>query len=276
MSFVRKPGLWVAAALFAVVYAPTLLWLGGRWSMGVWWQIHGFAVFPLAIWLAGRRLRALRPRPPSSSALGFLFLVPAVLFQVLDAMLRFELLSAFSLLLALPGLSLLLLGRERTRAIWFPLLFLGFALPIPLLLARPVHLLLRQIAAVGTERALALLGYDIRRSGFNLQLGPEGLEIADACSGFSTLMALFMVGLLLAYVSRARWWRGAVLTACVFPAAIAANLARCIVLAMLAAAFGGQILDTWIHSASGIATFAVAFVMLLRVERLVLREATAC
>jgi exosortase len=202
--------------------------------------------------------------------------VPAVLLQVLDAMLRFELLSAFSLLLALPGLSLLLLGRERTRAIWFPLLFLGFALPIPLLVARPVHLLLRQIAAVGTERALALLGYDIRRSGFNLQLGPEGLEIADACSGFSTLMALIMVGLLLAYVSNARWWRGALVTAAVVPAAIVANLARCILLAMLTAAFGGKILDTWLHSASGIAAFIAAFALLLQLDRLMLREARSC
>jgi exosortase len=264
----RKPGLWAVALLFALVYAPTAVWFVERWSMGVWWHIHGFVVFPVAIWLARSRLRSLPPAPPSSSAWGFLFLAPAVLLQVLDAMLGFEIVSAASMLLAIVGLALLLLGRERTRAIWFPLLFLGFAIPIPLFVARPIHLALRQIAAVGTEGVLSLLGYDVHRDGYHLSVGPERLEIADACSGFSTLMAMLMIGLLLAYLSRARLWRGLLLVLWVFPAAAAANVARCVLLAMFMAAFGGGILDTPLHPISGMLTFAIALGLLLGLERL--------
>jgi exosortase len=266
----RRARPWILAALFALVYAPTAAWFVERWSMGVWWHVHGFVVFPLAFWLARARLRSLPPEPPSSSALGFLFLAPAALLQMLDAMLGFEILSAVSMLLAIAGLALLLLGRRRAKAIWFPLLFTGFAIPIPLLVARPIHLALRQVAAVSTEGALSFLGYDVHREGFHLRVGPEQLEIADACSGFSALMAMLMVGLLLAYMGRTRLWRGALLVLSVLPAAVAANVARCVLLSMLIAAFGGGILDTAVHPVSGMFTFAAALGLVLAAERLVL------
>ncbi|MCK6458646.1 MAG: exosortase/archaeosortase family protein, partial [Planctomycetes bacterium] len=185
-------------------------------------------------------------------------------------MLGFEILSAVSMLLSIAGLSLLLLGTRRAKAIWFPLLFTAFAVPIPLFVARPIHLALRQVAAVSTEGALSFLGYDVHREGFHLRVGPESLEIADACSGFSALMAMLMVGLLLAYTGRARLWRGATLVLLVFPAAVAANLARCVLLSMLIAAFGGGILDTAVHPVSGMFTFAAALGLVLAFERLLL------
>jgi exosortase len=248
------------------------MWLVERWSMGVWWHVHGFAVFPIAVWLARARLRSLPPAPPSSSALGFALLAPAALLQALDAMLRFEILSAVSMLLAIAGLALLLLGRERAKAIWFPLLFLGFAIPIPLFAARPLHMALRHIAAAGTGSALDLLGYRVERAGLMIEVGAERIEIADACSGFSTLSALLMVGLLLAYTSRARPLRGGLLVASVFPLAVAANVLRCIFLSMLIAAFGGDILGTMLHPLSGIVTFALALGAMLGLERRLVKE----
>ena len=272
----RAPGVWAVAALLALIYLPTAAWLVERWSLGVWWHLHGFVVFPVALLLAWRRLRALPEAPPSSSALGFLFLAPAVLLQVLDAALGFQLLSAVSLVVALPGLSLLFLGRERTKAIWFPLFFLVFAIPIPLFVARRIHLVLRHIAAVGTEEVLAWMGYDVYRNGTQLQVGPEGIEIADACSGFSTLTALFMVGMLLAFLARTRWWRGALVVLWTFPAAVAANLVRCVILAMLVVAFGAGILETLVHPVSGVLTFLAAFGLLMLLDRLVLKRRRPC
>ena len=134
--------------------------------------------------------------------MGFLFLVPAVLLQVLDALVQFEILSAVSLVLAIPGLSFLLLGKERTKAIWFGLFFLVFAVPIPLMVVRKIHLALRYIAAIGTEWMLSF-GYEVEREGTLLTFnGTEKIQIADACSGFATLMALSMAGLLMIYLTR--------------------------------------------------------------------------
>ncbi len=263
----RATGLALMALLLALVYYPTVAWLVHRWSLGVWFQLHGFAVFPIAGWLAYLRLRRFRGAPPTPSAWGFLFLLPALLLQVLDAALRTELLSAVSFFLIIPGLCLLFLGRERTKAIWFPLLFLGFAVPIPLVAARSVHLVLRHVSATGTAHVLDFMGYEVSRQATSLQVGPYAIEIADACSGFSTLTALLMVGLLLAYMARARWPRAALLMALVFPIAMLANLVRCIVLIMLVAAFDTDILGTMVHPGSGVATFLLGLLLLMAVER---------
>jgi exosortase len=263
----RAIGLATMALLLALVYFPTVAWLVHRWSLGVWFQLHGFAVFPIAGWIAYLRLRRFAGPAPAPCSWGFAFVLPALALQVLDAALRTELASAVSFFLIIPGLCLLFLGRERTKAIWFPLLFLGFAVPIPLVAARGVHLVLRHAAATGTAHVLDFLGYEVSRQATTLQVGPFTVEIADACSGFSTLTALLMVGLLLCYLARTRWVRGALLMALVFPIAMLANVVRCIVLVMLVAAFGSDILGTMLHPASGVATFLLGLLLLMAVER---------
>jgi len=263
-------GLWAVGLLLVLTYVPTILWLVHRWSLGVWFHVHGFAVIPIALWIAWGAIRKMDGAPHDPSRWGFLFLVPAVLLQVLDAALKFQLLSAVSLIIALPGLSLLLLGKARTRALWFPLLFLGFALPIPLVVASRIHMMLRQIAAVSTEHVLSWIGYDVTRERTMLQVGPETLQIADACSGFSTLMALTMAGLLLAYMARSRLWRAGLLVCLIFPVAAIANTARCVALCMLVVAFGQDILQTYAHELSGFLAFAMALGLLLASERLLL------
>lgn len=267
-------GLWAVVAFAALVYLPTFAWLVHRWSLGVWFHVHGFVVFPLAAWLAWKRLKETPGLDSHPSAWGFAFLVPAVLLQILDALLGFQLLSAISLVIAAPGLSLLLLGKERTKAIWFPLFFLVFAVPIPLLVATRIHGVLRQVAAAGTFHVLDFLGYEVTREGTSLQVGPDAIQIADACSGFSTLTALFMVGMLLPYLARMRPARAAVLIAFVFPIAAFANVVRCVVLIMLVAAFTPEILGSSLHPLSGVATFVLALALLLRLEKLLSRETT--
>ena len=262
-----RKGLWVLALVFLAVYAPTLVWLQQRWSMGVWHHVHGYVVLPIAALLAWREARTWKGVPSDPSRLGFLLLGVAVVLQIADTALRFDALSAVSLLVAVPGLCLLVVGRERTRQLWFPLLFLWFALPIPLVIARKVHLALRNIAAVATERSLDVMGYDVVREGTLLTIGSERVQVADACSGFNTLMALTMAGMLLAYLAGARLGRTILVLLLVFPAAIVANILRCVVLSMLVAAFGPDILSTFAHDASGFATFALALLLLLASER---------
>jgi exosortase len=266
----RRSGLWALGLVFAAVYAPTAVWLVQRWSLGVWFHVHGFVVVPLAAWLAWRRMRGWSGEPADPSRWGFLLLGVAVLLQAADVFLRFDVLSAASLLLAVPGLSLLLLGRARTQALLFPLAFLWFALPIPSVAAEPLLHALCSVSAVGTEKCLAGLGYDVAREGTLVRVGPESVRIANPCSGFSTLLALTMVALLLAYLARTRWPRALLLLLLALPLAVGANILRCVALGMLVAAFGQGVLETYAHEGSGLLAFALALGLLLAAEGRVL------
>ena len=46
-------------------------------------------------------------------------------------------------------------------------------------------------------------------------------------------------------------------------------------LVMLVAAFGQEILATWLHPISGVATFCLALLLLMQVERRVLKRGAA-
>ena len=258
----RRLVLAAVAAGLVLVYAPTMVWLFDRWTMSVWQHAHGLFIPPLVIWLVAQELKRHRDLPVAASRWGFALLVPALLLHVLDTGIQTQLLSAFSIIVALPGLALLFLGWPRTKVILFPLLFTAFALPIPLALTEKVHLALRQITTDLVAPALSATGVSVFAQGTTIFLVNSTIEIADACSGFSTLYASMAFAFLLAYFSPSARRRVLVL-ALAAPVAIAANVLRMLILLHLVAWRGPEILDTFIHPLSGMLTFAIALPLLL-------------
>ena len=108
------------AVQLAVLYAPTMAWLLNRWTLSVWHHAHGLLIPPVVAYFAYQALTPLRHLPRTSSAWGFVLLLPALVLHALDAGMHTQLLSAAALILALPGFALLTIGVARTRAIAFP------------------------------------------------------------------------------------------------------------------------------------------------------------
>src|SRR5947209_1910851 len=104
----RTIALVLVGIELVLLYAPTVRWLWSRWTMSVWHNAHGMFVPPLAAFLAWHELKDHPElRRESGSAVGFVLLAPALILSALDAGMHTELLSSVSLVLALPGLSLL-------------------------------------------------------------------------------------------------------------------------------------------------------------------------
>lgn len=253
----QRVALGVFIVELVVLFAPTVAWLFDRWTISVWQHAHGLLIPPVVGYFVYQELRPLARAPRSSSAWGFAFFVPALVVHALDAGMHTQLLSAAALLLSLPGLSLLLLGPARTRAIAFPLAFLLFALPIPLAFTEQIHWQLRQVVTAATAAAIPWFGIPVFVEGTTLHMPDGVVQIADACSGFSTLYAALAVACLTAYSTPDIRRRLLVLVSAA-PLAIGANLLRVIALVLLVAWKGTEILDTMIHPLSGMATFALA------------------
>lgn len=253
-----SPALLVGLGLLlALVYGPTGKWLVERWTMSIWHNAHGALVLPVALWLMWQELRPTWKSGPRSSGWGWLFVVPALLLHVLDQGMQTQLLSAISFVVLLPGLSLLLLGMERTRRIAFPLLFVALMLPIPLAVTERLHMVLRQIVAHACEVLVPMLGIPVMRVETTLHTPNASLLVADACSGFSTLYAAGAVALLTMYLSASNMRR--MLVAALFaPIAIAVNIVRVAMLVVLVYFQGTDVLATSLHELSGIVTFLVA------------------
>jgi exosortase len=249
--------LWLVLAGMVAVFGPTLIWLWGRWTLSVWHNAHGLLLVPVVAYFVREELITLRHLPRSSNPWGFAILVPALALHAIDAGMHTELLSAGALVLALPGLSLLLLGTARTKAILVPLLFLALALPIPLSFTERIHLVLRHVATGGTAAIMPWFGIPVFVEGTTLNTAHGALEVADACSGFSTLYAAVAVAMLTAYQAASPARRVLVLLGAA-PIAIASNILRVSLLVGLVAWRGADILDTFVHPLSGLMTFALS------------------
>jgi len=258
----REQLLAIAVCLICLaVFGPTLHWMYLEWTRSVWSNEHGlFVPFAMA-WLARNALRGDRG-PAESSAWGLLPLAIGLALAAADANAQSRYLAALGLVVALPGLSLLVLGARRTRALRVPLLIGILLVPIPYTVGTP--LALRTVTASGVLPLIHLLGFTALREGTLLILPRQSFLVADACSGVATLYASVASAMVLAALTTSRW-RSAALVLCAPPLAVIANVARVTLLVLLANFFGTEMLDTAIHEASGVATFGIVLVILLAI-----------
>jgi exosortase len=245
-----------------VAFSPTLLWLYREWTVSVWVNQHGiFLPFAIA-WLIRQKLHGDRG-PSEASAWGFLPLAFGLALSVLDTNAQSRYLAAVGLLVALPGLSLLLLGTRRTWAIRMPLALTVLMLPVPFSIVAPLGL--RTLTARGVLEILHSLGFTALREGTLIQMPPaHNFVVADACSGANALWAAIAVALVLA-VTNPSPARRLALIALAPLLAVGANVVRVTALVLLTRWLGIGLLDTPVHEATGVATFVGVLVPLLLV-----------
>lgn len=259
--------VWILLAI--LVFAPTIYWLWQRWTMSVWHNIHGMFIPFVVAYFIREELRSDQIVDAEQSAWGFLFLISGLGMIVLDSAIRTQLLSAFGMLVCLPGLSLLLLGGRRTRALAFVWVLAFLMLPIPTAFIERFDQLMRRITAAGAQPVIALFGVPVGRADTTLFIPQGSLSISDACSGFSPLYASVTLALVLAYMNSS-WLRRVIVLGAAFPITMACNVLRVALLALMVQHWGFGIMGTVLHPASGLLS-AIAGLALLaflgKVER---------
>jgi exosortase len=255
----------VAAALLGLLVA----WLYHSVLIALvrqWWDdpdySHGFLIPLLAgylVWERRQRLRALAVAP---SSLGLAVLVSAVALFVLANMAAELFVMRVTLLIVLAGLILHLLGRAQLRLLAVPLVFLLFMIPPPAIVFNAITFPLQMFAAGAATRSLQLLDVPVLREGNIITLAHAKLEVAEACSGVRSLLALVALAATYAYFTQAAVWRRALLVLSSVPIAIVANAARVTGTGLLAHVFGEEVAQGFFHSFSGWLVFVAAFVLL--------------
>jgi exosortase len=255
---------WLWLALLALAFAPTAAWLFDRWTVSIWYNGHGIFIPFIVAYLVRDHFLRDPLRDEQSSPLGFLFLAAGLGMLAMDSVLRTHLLGAAGLIVCLPGIALLLLGTRRTKSLVFPLILTLFMLPIPQGPIRALYLVLREISAFGSAHLVQVLGIPVLRDQTTLYLPSVTVEVADACSGFSTLYAAVTLGLILAFLSQSAQRRALLLTSAVV-LAIVCNVIRVAILTLIVHAYGVDPLKTPLHEVSGMITFSIVLVGLFMI-----------
>lgn len=178
--------------------------------------------------------------------------------------------SIVALLIFVWGLLRLGGGPRWGRACLFPVAFLAFAIPFNALDSLGFWLRLWVIEASTAIAHGAHIG--VIQNGTQL-LSPDGrysYDVAAACSGVRSLMALAALSLLIGYLSFRTVWRRALVFGLCFPLVYVGNVAR-ITSIVFAAQAGGSAWGERIHDVMGYGIFVIVLGGVLLAARLLER-----
>ena len=261
------PPRWPLVAGFAVIAIPTLISVAEQfWSRES--GVHGPIILATDFWLFARRRAELAAlRRPGDPAITATILVPAPLLYVFAR--AFDFLSLEALGLAGAGIAAFHAehGGRAIRSMWFPLLYLCFAIPLPGWIVDAATGPLKALASWAACEALRAVGVPVVRAGVTLAVAQYQLLVEDACAGMNALVSLAAVSLFYIYVRHNASWRYALfLTLWIIPAAILANIVRIMILVLLTYRFGDAAAQGFLHSTAGIVMFAAALLGIFLVD----------
>lgn len=263
----NRPGAWLPiillVAAFVILFFPAIRELFIDWSIDPNYQ-HGFLI-PIVsaylIWQKREKLRQASFQP--AFAKGFIAILFSMLLFIVGTAGAEWFLSRVAMLIGLIGLVIYFGGTLLFRQLWFPLLFLGFMIPIPYVIYYRLTFPLQQLASFSAFQAMQVFGIPGLREGNIMHFAGYSLEVVEACSGLRSMMVLMALAALVAHLAplsnSLRW----LLFAAAVPIAIVANVFRLIIIAALGIFWSAEVAMGFMHEGSGMVVFICGLFLLL-------------
>jgi len=216
-------------ALVTAMFWPTLLSMVAIWDRSETFT-HGYLIFPISAWLIWRQRDLLVQIWPSPDLRGLILLALAGMAWLLADAGSVNVVAQYAFIAMLIAVVWTLLGWTFTWAVFFPLMFLFFAVPVgEFLIPRLV-----EFTADFTVAALQLTGVPVYREGNHFSLVSGDWSVIEECSGIRYLIASITLGSLYAYLTYRSWQRRLlfVIAATIVP--VFANGGRAYMIVMIA------------------------------------------
>jgi exosortase len=261
--------VWPALAGLVFITFPTLRHIAVE-SWATEQGSHSPLVLASGLWLLVSlqlEFRPLQKRPPAVWAFAAIIATAAALLVFRTAaVIELEVYALYGLFVAV---LYAFIGWRALKSLWFPLLYLAFAVPLPDSLIAAVTNPLKLWISNTAVDLLYLAGYPIASSGVTMQIGQYQLLVAQACAGLNSLITLSALTLFYVYLThRAEWRYLLVLTLAAVPVAVFSNLVRVIILVLLTYYAGEAAAQGFLHYFAGMTTFAIALVTIYLIDKL--------
>jgi exosortase len=266
--------LLAAAAAGLVLYASTIAGLVRDW-MTASSALSGVLLVGCAVLVTARRWRNLIEAPLAPSRMGVPCVVVAMTAYLLGTLSGDEFILRASLPVALCGVVLMLGGRAQLRLLCGPLLLIALAIPLPAVIVTRLTLPMQLVASQLAAATLHAAHVPVTRYGNLLVLDRAVLEVASACSGMQSVMALLAVTAVALTVAPLAAWRRALLLGAVVPVAIVVNGVRIAFTGALTRWIGEAAVNAPVHDLTGLAGFFVMCGVLFAVMRVTRRSDVA-
>jgi exosortase len=212
---------------------------------------HGNFIPFLVVWLFWWKRKELLASSFNIWWPGLLILIAGMVLHISGYVLQQPRISIVALFTGIYGLMGLAWGREWLRKSFFPFFLFVFSLPLgdqAKFITVPLQLLTSWLTAVTAH----VVGIGVMQNGVQL-IDPSGTyqyEVAAACSGIRSLIAIFLLATIYGFITFRSTWKRLFIMALAFPFAVLGNLARMLFI-IIAATIGGQKWGNYVHE-SGI------------------------
>jgi exosortase len=258
------------AILTAILYFPVIKDL-----VGDWWNdsdyTYAFLVPPFVayvIWHGFDGYRKIEVRP---NHYGLPVLLAALLLLFIGKLGADYFISRFSLWILIVGLVLYLFGWRMLRSLAFPLSYLLLTIPLPGIIHNEITFPLQLFCSRAAASLIDLMGVPVFREGNILKVPHYTVEVAQACSGIRSLLALVAMGIGYGYFAERRLWVRAALVALMIPIALFTNSLRIMAVSLLGYAVDPSWAEGFAHLFSGWVIFLLALVLLFLAHSLIER-----
>jgi exosortase len=255
------------AASFLVLYWPVLTKLVYDWSHDDNYS-HGFLIVPAAAYFAWRRRSALAAATPGPDGWGLLVLIGSLAVLTAGTLGAELFLMRISIVGVLAGAVLFVFGRQYLRVLAFPIGLLLLMIPLPAIVFNQITFPLQLLASRCGEAALTAFQIPVLREGNVIVLANTTLQVVEACSGIRSLVSLLTLAVIYGAIAESPVFTRIALALAAIPVAVVANGLRVAGTGLAAQFFGDGAAEGFFHTFSGWLLFAVAFVMLFSIQKM--------
>lgn len=273
-----------------VIGALTLVMVWTFWNtieglIGIWRNpqySHGYLVPIFTIVLLFMRRQPLQPVSFLSRWSGVGIIAAGLAMRLLGAMIHNGVVEMWAIIPVLMGIFTVAGGWSMLRWSAAPLAFLIFMMPVPEHVADMFLAPLQKAATVFSCYTLQTLGVDSYYIGNRIVIG-EGfpLNIEEQCSGLRMCTIFLAMAVAMTMITERPWWQNVIVILSAIPIALAVNLTRIVITALLYLLLGpdSEIAKHFFHDLAGWFMMPLAFLFLygemLILENILIEETSA-
>jgi exosortase len=241
-----------------------LTWMVRRWSNDPSWggngnYTHGGLIPFVSIGLIWMKRREIYTAVKEPSNLGLVLVGLSLLLHYAGAKAQQSRVSLLALIFLLWSLPYAIYGWKVARHLIFPVAFLIYCIPLQFLDSATSHL--AGIATHASAMTLNGIGIPVLVNGRDIIFladQTQKLNVAEACSGLRSLLALSALSAIYGYLTMPTILKKWVLFLCAIPLAMIGNVARIVIVAIIARAVNYEFGTGLVHDWGGFFIFAVA------------------
>jgi len=254
--------LWhLLVIIMLVAYFPVLYDLVLDWASDDNYS-HGFLVPLVSAYFLWRDRERWRQTTFTYTPAGWVMILAALALFIVGTAGAEYFTARCSLVFLIFGLVWTFGGRPALRLAWFPIVYLLLMIPIPYVIYYSATFPMQLLASKVAGKGLAIIGVPFIRQGNVIHLPGYALEVAEACSGLRSLVALLALGAAYARLTQPTLGWQIILFICTVPIALAANIFRVWATALGAYAISPKVAEDFLHEFSGIVVFVISFIFL--------------